>query len=169
MINYQPHTAKQIAEMDLVPDGTYPFEITDAEEKKSKAGNDMLVIDLNIFTAEGRRIPVKDYIVPGTNYGDKKLFHFAQSIGIVAEYNARTISADSCRGRGGYAQIGTDKGKEFVNKNGETVMGNDKNGVRWYKKSADGAAATPVAGKIQPTEKQLANQSDAGIDEDVPF
>ena len=68
----------------VLPPGDYPAEIIKAEEKTSKKGNPMLVVELNVFdTGTGRSRKITDYIVTGGQHSaDWKLQNLAVSTGV---------------------------------------------------------------------------------------
>lgn len=166
-MNYKTRSEKELAEANLLPKGEYPFEIIDAREQQSKAGNDMLVLEIDLISTEtGARRRVTDYIVPGSIWADKKLHDLMWSIGLGEKYAAGSIAADELLNKSGVAGVGIDKGKPFTAKDGTQKDGYDKNKIEFYKRAGSPAAATGA--KAQPTAAQLANQADT-LDEDVPF
>src|SRR5215831_10682064 len=65
-------------EGSAVPDGEYPFEVTDAQEKESKSsGNDMIELTLKIKGGT----TVYDYLMPGVAESEWKVVNFLASIG----------------------------------------------------------------------------------------
>lgn len=66
--------------------GRYNARIVHAEETTSKAGNDMFVVELEVFGPDGPVI-VKDYLLP-TPKMIWKLLHLAEALGIEAKYQA---------------------------------------------------------------------------------
>jgi hypothetical protein len=168
-MKYNTRSEKELAEANLLPKGEYPFEIADAKEQKSKAGNDMLVLEVDCIGESGARKRITDYIVPGTIWADKKLHDLMWSVGLGEKYASGTITADDLVGRSGLAAVGIDKGKPFTAKDGTEREGFDKNKIAFYKRPE----SAPSSKKPQPTEAQLANQAQGGAnegaDEDVPF
>jgi len=164
-MNYNTRTEKELAEANLLPKGEYPFEIADANEQKSKAGNDMLVLEIDCISETGARRRVTDYIVPGTIWADKKLHDLMWSVGLGERYATGIIQADDLRGRSGLAGVGIDKGKPFTAKDGTQKDGYDKNKIAFYKRPE----SAPSSKKPQPTDAQLENRTSEDADEDVPF
>jgi hypothetical protein len=65
----------------LLPKGTYNASIEGAEEKVSKKGNPMLVVDLRVYNGEHSKL-ITDYIVTGGEHAmDWKLAHLVSSTG----------------------------------------------------------------------------------------
>ena len=70
------------------PKGAYTATIKDCKEKKSRAGNEMLELLLEVYNGASKSL-VYDYIVnPSTIYKLKKL---AKAVGKVDEFNAGTF------------------------------------------------------------------------------
>lgn len=175
-MNYNTRTEKELTEANLLPKGEYPFEIADAREEKSKAGNDMLVLEVDCIGDTGARKRITDYIVPGTIWADKKLHDCMWAVGLGPKYGTGTVMADELIGRSGYAGVGIDKGKPFTAKDGTQKDGFDKNKIAYYKRGE----AAPSSRRPEPTEAQLANlespnRSPASLnpsedaDTDVPY
>ena len=89
-MNFEPKTEKQIQEERLLPEGAYDFEIIEATDETSKAGNDMIKIKMIIHHEERARGPVTDYLMPSF---PSKLRHCCDSIGLLAEYEKGTLEA----------------------------------------------------------------------------
>lgn len=165
-MNYAVRTEKEIAEMDLLPEGDYGFEVLAATEGQSKcSGKDMTTLDLLVFGEDDSQRKVRDYLIPGTNYGDKKLFVFCRGIGLMDHYNNQTLTADLMVGRTGWAKIGVEKGKPKPDGSGNFY---DKNTVKWYLKGKPTATVhtmmnVPVEKVVEP------GPADKLADEDVPF
>jgi hypothetical protein len=102
----QPKTEEQLAEEGLLPDGNYPFEVVIAENKVSKAGNDMIAMNLRFYGPDGRPLFIRDWIMESMGF---KLLHFCNEVGIYDKYNAGEVTAQDCDGRQGYAKIGRKK------------------------------------------------------------
>ena len=87
-----PKTEQQAQEEKngpLFPDGEYAFDILTAEEKTSKAGNEMLVLTLKVFGPEGKTKLVNDYLMDGTMAF--KLRHCAVATGNEEHYTAGNL------------------------------------------------------------------------------
>lgn len=155
-VNFKPKTEKQLVEETLIPAAIYPFEVIEAADKTSKAGNPMIELSLRIFLPDGRERVLKSWIMEKMQF---QLFHFCAYTGLQTKYDAGTLAAADCVGRSGYAKIviQADKKGEYP----------DRNSVADYMRSADGKMPAP-GGKPQPTDKQLSNVDD-GKGEDVPF
>ena len=107
---YTPKSEAQLADEGLTPEGIYDYEIVEAEEKLSKAGNDMYVLKLYIFDQNGIRRPLTDYIALGSNFGERKLRHAADASGILDIYESGDLCADSFIGKCGKVVIAKQEG-----------------------------------------------------------
>lgn len=114
----EPKTAQQLREIEessLLADGTYDFEVIAAVEKTSAKGNDM--VELKIRIEEERSYVVADYLVSIDSMA-YKIRHFAESVGLVDEYERGTLPADQMIGCTGKCKIKTQPAKgEYRAKN----------------------------------------------------
>lgn len=106
-MNFQPRTAKEIAEQQLLPKGVYDFEILGAEDAKtgpkSKVpGVDIIKLKVGVFTNGGNQRFVNDILHPVM---EAKLRHFAEVTGLLTKYEAGTLSAADCVGRTGKCKV----------------------------------------------------------------
>lgn len=159
-LTFTPQTEKQIAESNLVGAGVYPFEVATAESKTSKAGNDMIEIQLRIFLPDGAARQLRDYLMEKVAY---KLFHFCAFTGLSPQYQAGTLRPDDCVGRTGYVKVAIKPNKE---------TGELQNSVADYVRAPGTGTGLKKEGALastakQPTDEQLANQT--GGDDSVPF
>ncbi len=147
-MRFTPKSEKDIAEAGLWPAGEYDFEVMEATEATSNAGNEMTHLQLFVYNAAGQRQRIDDYLV-ATDRAAYKIRHFAEATGMLAQYETGAIPAESMVGRSGRCKviIAKDKGLQYP----------DKNAVADYVKRKDGAAARA------PTPKA------ADIDDEIPF
>ena len=150
-----PKTEKEISEANLLPKGTYDFEIAGAEEQISKAGNDMIKLTLRIYNDDGNYSLVNDYLmemIPG------KLRHCAEACGLLDDYERGRLDADDMRGKSGKLKLVIKK-----DKNGQYP---DQNSVQDYLAKPEHAAAPnsqrPTASSSRPASKE-------DFDDEIPF
>jgi hypothetical protein len=106
---------RAFAEGGLLPNGWYDFEVMHAEEKTSKAGNEMIALKLRVFNPLGGEKHVYDYLLESNSI---KMFDFCESVGLTDKYEAGTLSADDCIERAARVKIATDsKNKDYAPKN----------------------------------------------------
>ena len=107
---YTPKTEQELAEEGLIPSKTIcDVEVAEAVDKPSKAGNPMITLKLNVFDDTGAMRAIYDYIVPSTNFGERKLRHAADAFGLMEKYEAGTVWAEDFLNQMGKAEIGQSK------------------------------------------------------------
>lgn len=135
-------TESEIAALGILPEGDYSFQVLNAADDISKKGNDMIVLDLCVFAPEGGERKVRDYLVPGTPWGVKKIHDFAHGVGLGGKYDSGEFTADDCLDRTGWCKVRVEKGKAKEDGSGNFP---DRNAVAWYLvKKPEGAAARPM-------------------------
>lgn len=125
--------------------GLYDFEILTALETSSKAGNDMIELEVKVYDTEGKSRTFKDWLVSsdGVAY---KVRHFASATGMLPQYERGELRAGDCVGKTGRCQLGIEKGKEPYP---------DKNKINDYAPTVAGA---PLIASVAE-----------GLDDEVPF
>ena len=86
-MKFAPKSEKEIASANLLTPGVYGFEIIEAEEATSKAGNDMIKLMVHVFKEDGTPVTVFDYLMESVAY---KLRHAAEGCGILHAYEQGT-------------------------------------------------------------------------------
>ena len=108
-MEFQAQSEEDIARAGLIEKGEYAFEIIQAENQRSKSGNDMVKVKLCVFLPDGRTRHVTDYLLSAMA---AKLRHFCDATGLLPQYQRGTLSAEDCEGRNGTARIGVQEDKE---------------------------------------------------------
>ena len=147
-MKFQPKTDKEIAEMNLWPEAQYSFEVLEAVDKASKAGNDMIELKLKVYNDDGGFIFVKDYLLESLAY---KLKHAATVCGLSDQYAAGTLAGGDFVGKAGTIKLKIQKSKDAAYA--------DKNVVGDYVVKKDGETSPPVG---HPA-------GDALPDDSIPF
>lgn len=93
---YKENEVEQINSMFVV--GECEFQIVFAEEKVSKAGNEMIKVVLDVWDSNGKKIKLYDYIVDIPTMA-WKVKHFCESIAV--DYEKGSFSAESIVMKGG--------------------------------------------------------------------
>lgn len=155
-MQFTPKSEKELREMDLLPDGWYPFKIISAEDKKSKAGNDMLVLKTQAYHGNASRF-IDDYIV-ANDFNLRKIRRLAVMCDALDKYEAGGIQPTDVEGREGYARIGIQKSKD--------EKFSDKNVIWDFAKEAPADTKTPVVAKPAPGSMSTAALAD---DDNIPF
>ena len=151
-MRFAPKTENEIASAGLWAAGEYDFEVTDAAEDQSKAGNDMVKLTVSVFNQEGQRRTIFDYLVD-TEGGAYKIRHFAEAAGLLPQYERGEMAAEDMIGRNGRCKLTIQK-----DKSGQYP---DKNGIGDYLKPKDGVAPARAASRAKVPA--------GDIDDDIPF
>lgn len=107
----KPKSEQEVAAGGLWTAGTYDFEILEADEQESRAGNDMIKLKVAIYNAEGRRRTVFDYLMD-TESMSYKLRHCAAAAGLLADYEQGELHAEELVGRTGACKVSIRKATE---------------------------------------------------------
>lgn len=105
-----PKTEAEIAAMNLRDPGEYDFLVTEATDKLSAKGNEMVELKLQMEDSEGRTFTVFDYLV-SIDVMAYKIRHFAQCVGLMDQYDAGDMAAEYIQGRTGKAKVGVQPAK----------------------------------------------------------
>lgn len=152
-MRFTPKSEQELASGDLVPAGTYDFEVKSAEETVSKSGNDMVKLSIWIFSESGAKRVVFDYLV-GTEAAQFKVRGFAAAVGLLEEYDGGEMEAIDMEGKVGRCKIVVQKDT--------TGQYSDKNSVASYI-----AAPVTVGSIAKNTAKAKAKADD--LDDSIPF
>lgn len=153
-MKFTPKTEREIAEEGLIPSGTVcDFEVLEAEDTTSKAGNDMIALKLRVWRPNGSTTMMRDWLLP--NF-PAKLLAFAKATGMEDAYHAGAFSADDLIGKAGKLKV--------------TVENSDQYGAQnrpgFY--VAAGKAEQPASRSAQPAQQR---PQPKGLDDDseIPF
>lgn len=150
-----PLSDQQLKQGDLIDPGIYIFEVMQAEEARSKSGNEMIKLKLRVHTIDNRERIIYDYLLEALEF---KVGHFAEATGLLPKYKEGVLSAEDCIGKSGTLKI--------VIQSDKTGQYGDKNAVADYIPTDE-----IQAGKIAEKAAKKAAESDAPdfIDSDLPF
>ena len=146
-----PLTPEQLKQGDLVEAGIYPFEILDAADTYSKAGNDMIKLKIRIYLPSGKERVIFDYLHEDMEF---KVGHFAEATGLIDQYREGVITAESCIGKTGELKL-------IIKVSKDPAYG-DKNSVQDYR-------VIPSGQKIPEPSPIIAPAPDDFKDSDLPF
>jgi hypothetical protein len=157
-MRFAPKTEAEIKAEGLIPNNTEcDFEVLEAEEKQSKAGNDMIALKLRVWRPDGSTTTLRDWLV--SNF-PAKIFGFAKSTGMQAEYEAGEMTAEAMEGKQGRLKVKIEESADYgaQNKVGFYVMPAAPRSIR--------APAEPATrgGGAKPGAKGGADLAD-----DIPF
>lgn len=143
-MRFKPLSEEEVARAGLLEKGTYPFEVRQAVQKKSKAGNDMIELVLCVWDKNGREYLVYDYLMESSEY---KLRHFCYTTGLQEKYDSGELRDTDCL-KSGYCKV---------------MIREDKSGLYPPRNSV----ADYIAGEGEkPVKKQEVLFED---DKDIPF
>lgn len=104
-MRFEPKTEQEVQEANLLEPGVYDFEVMEAEEGTSKAGNDMVTLKLRLESPDGRSVTALDWLV-ATDGMAYKTRHFAETTGQLSDYERGELLAHKMVGRTGSAKVG---------------------------------------------------------------
>ena len=136
------------------PAGEYDYEVAEAEDTTSKAGNEMIHITLNVFNAEGHKRVVHDYLLDSAAW---KIKQFAASAGLLERYNSGEIEAYEMSGKTGRLKLKIESSHEY----------GDQNKVAFY--LAAKSAGTGYTGHSAPQPVGKGKSLADDLDDAVPF
>ena len=107
-MQFTPKTEQELKRFNNLPDGDYPFTVLESDEVASKSaknpGRLMIKLKLNVHGPDGDK-HVYDQFADW--FSEWKLRHFAETAGLLSQYEAGTIDArqNALQGRTGYVRI----------------------------------------------------------------
>lgn len=129
----RPLSEEEAAAAGLLQKGIYPFEVAEAKEKTSKAGNDMIELRLNVLGEDDSKHGVFDYLVESDGSAPK-IRQFAVSVGMLSQYERGELNAVDMIGKTGVCKIyiKKDTSGQYPDKNavGEYVKPGGMNGAQ---------------------------------------
>ena len=157
-MRFTPKSAEEIAKAGLLPDGDYDFEVTDAEEATSKAGNEMIVLSLKVFDGDGGHQSVRDYLV-SSDGGLRKIRGFAVATDLVERYETGALDASDMLRQSGRCKIKRDANPGYE----------PKNAVAYYLDPAKQADAPVARRAVQPVRQSTPAMTNSDLDDEIPF
>ncbi len=120
-------------EFEPIPDGEYAFEVVNAEEQTSAAGNQMLSLELAVNVGRAKLAKTYDYLVAAPR-SLWKIHTFCSAVGL--DFHANELMCEHCLGRTGLARF--EMGS--ANRNGRRYLE-----VSRYIEATDQPAIAPAA------------------------
>ena len=117
MFDYEPMTEEQLDKYGLL-EGKFAFRVLQSESGFSNKGAPQLVLKLRVFDDDKKPVIVTAYLSNAGQFMLRRLRHFCRSTGFMAEYEAKTISADLFLGAEGIVELGIEKGAPRTDTNG---------------------------------------------------
>lgn len=146
-----PKTEEEIKAMNLISPGIYEFEVFDAVDKISDAGNEMIMLKMLIIDENNRERWIYDNLLDAMAH---KVRHFCEATGLLEKYNSELLVANDCIGKKAHLQI-------IIKKDKKGQYG-DNNSVKDYIKSPE--IKSSVTRPLPVSEKK-----NDFIDDDLPF
>lgn len=113
---FEPKTEKQLAESRVLHAGVYQFEILEAWEKTSAAGNPMIELKVQVTNGNGISRTLADYLLP-KGIRAEKLLHCCVACGLRERYDSGSVSHDDFVGKRGRLRLGIEKKKGYPERN----------------------------------------------------
>jgi hypothetical protein len=157
-MRFNPKSDSELNNYGFLDEGIYNFEVTEAKDRVSKNGNDMIEVKLKVWSKEGKEHIVFDYLLEAMAF---KLKHFADTAGLAAKYEAGELSADDCLGKCGKVEIFLQPG----NMRPEGGYYPDKNSVKDYVMTDKGATKVLTEALL----RNIGKPKEEFIDSDLPF
>lgn len=161
-MKYTPYTEAQIQSMNLMEEGIYIFEVLEVytidkwgQPMQDKNGNDLARLKLLIWDNENRERIIFTFISGDSNFA-YKLRHYAQTIGMLSEYEEGIFDIVKTEGKTGKATIIIKKGNP--KNDGSDAMWPDRNDVKDF-----------VISELTAPSSLVEEVKKAFVDDDVPF
>lgn len=118
-MKFNPQSKEDIQKELLFPAGLYDFTVEDAEDTKSKKGNDMIAIKLRVFGPDDREQIISDWLLHQPAMCKIKFVDFCASVGLADRYNSGEINAHMVDGKSGKVElrVNLNEGTDFAPKN----------------------------------------------------
>lgn len=150
-MKFAPKSEEEVS--NLIPKGEHAFEVLEADERQSKKGNDMIALKLGISYGDSLR-GVFDYLVDIDSMAYKTR-HFADTVGMLAEYEKGTLNGADLIGLTGFCKLDIEPANDQFG---------PKNVVKDYVKRV-GSTAAPAA--FAPKAANGAARDK--MDDEIPF
>ena len=117
-MRYTPYTESEIQSMHVMEEGTYKFQVLEVmtqdkfgNHMQDKNGNDLARLKLMVWDKESREKNVYTYI-SGDGAFAYKLRHFAETLGMLPEYEDGTFNIMRTINKHGHAHVIIKKGTQ---------------------------------------------------------
>jgi hypothetical protein len=107
--------AEKVSKKDAIKPGWYPARITEAVEKPSRKGNEMIELVAELVDGDGKGRTFLDWLTNNA-LGAQKLRHAVVAVGALAKYEAGQIHQSDFPGHNVDVRIVTEKSR-FGNRN----------------------------------------------------
>jgi hypothetical protein len=138
---------------NVIDAGVYSFEITEASDEVSKAGNEMIKLKVLIYESEVVATCIFDYLMEKVAY---KLRHCCDACGLLDKYDTGELTSMQFIGKTGKCNVAIQKD--------ETGKYPDKNTIKDYVKR-ELSQAVDEAKRVNP----VAGEGPVNSKDDLPF
>jgi hypothetical protein len=108
-MEFKPCTEQELADRKLLPKGDYDFEILDAWERTSEAGNPMIEVKVRVSrNGSGLTRVLSDYLHAKR---PEKLRHCCAACGLMAQYESGSLNDEDFRGKRGRLRLVVERGR----------------------------------------------------------
>ncbi len=109
-MEFNPSTEQEISDRKLLPRGDYDFEILDAWEKTSDAGNPMIEVKVRVSRNGSSNLArvLPDYLHARR---PDKLRHCCAACDLMAEYESGSLNEDDFKGKRGRLRLNVERGR----------------------------------------------------------
>lgn len=124
---FTPKNEDELQKDILLEPGDYDFEVIGAESSISKSGSPMLHLTIAVYSKDGAKNFIDDYIVDPSSFSPgraqsfvmRQLRHFCAATGLLKSYNQGLMpSPEECLGKSGRCKIGIeDKNPQYAPRN----------------------------------------------------
>lgn len=112
----EPKNEKQLAENRPLHAGVFQFEILQAWEKTSAAGNPMFELKVQVTNGNGVSRTLADYLLP-RGIRAEKLLRCCVACKLREKYDGGSVAPDDFVGKRGRLRLGIEKKKGFPDRN----------------------------------------------------
>lgn len=113
-MKFTPKTEQQIKEERSLPEGWYPCKVTSAVDTYSKAGNEMIELELIAWNEDGKEYKLRDWLM---EQGLGKMLAFCDATGLRQSYQDGILDGTDCDGKECFARVIIDTKGNFAGTN----------------------------------------------------
>lgn len=148
------------------PVGDYDFEVHDAADDVSDAGNEQIKLTLYVFNEEGRKRTVFDYL-PSSEKSQWKVRHFAEAVGLIRSYEAGELDVNDIVEKTGKLKLGFKKATAQYPANNQVAdyipRGDEA------ERATRPAPARPAPAARPAAARQATSRANDDLSDDIPF
>ena len=62
-MRFSPKNDDELNSFELLPAGEYDFKVIKAKDRMSSAGNEMIELEIDVYSVDGKKVRVFDYLL----------------------------------------------------------------------------------------------------------